>query len=566
MLRFSARGREGWENVRRKEGEGNRASKLAQLVQYEVSSRCLPHARHTHTHTCSFPLYLGNTHAKGVAGFRPRSRAYTQHATDCAGPTPVTFSYVDDDQSVGTPSPRRRGLNTHGPRTTKVLAGVYFSSRRHVLNCLSRQCTEKRDGCCAEGRNIAAKNTTWSSVDGVRSRKPDASQELKITTLQFEDNWKLDACKLATKNDQDHSGEVVRLLASNPDETGWIPGGVFPEFSHVGIVPDDATGQRVFFSGVSHFHRHFIPALLHPDLVSTSYPTKNWMLSSVQIFSLAHTGWTQEIPFSGRRPHGHSPTISTKLVEGYNDASVSPPHFISASDLGGCVGIDNLPFGATVAERLASSSPTKAGRVHSPVRSLPYFRVWESCRAMPLVGRVSRGISRFPSALTFRRCSVLISITHIGSQDLVVKSRPNIFTHSISRGTILASFLLCVRVSSGRMICPTLSQELGAVQRWDCSFSVIPVARRPYVHHVGCLYLTFTFELNPSSAESVSIDAAAGIDDITCWLPKGEILADFGAVLQWISLHNLHVPIVATLNHASFLVACEHISQCINMR
>ncbi|KAJ8891622.1 hypothetical protein PR048_004150 [Dryococelus australis] len=44
-------------------------------------------------------------------------------------------------------------------------------------------------------------------------------------------------------------------------EPGSIPGGV-TGFSHVGIVPDDAVGRRVF-SGISRFPRPFVPAPLH---------------------------------------------------------------------------------------------------------------------------------------------------------------------------------------------------------------------------------------------------------------------------------------------------------------
>ncbi|KAJ8870896.1 hypothetical protein PR048_027197 [Dryococelus australis] len=57
----------------------------------------------------------------------------------------------------------------------------------------------------------------------------------------------------------------------------------------------------------------------------------------------------------------------------------------------------------------------------------PNFRKWESCLTTPLVGRFSR-VSPVSPALSFRRCSILISNTHIGSQDLAVKSRPNLFT------------------------------------------------------------------------------------------------------------------------------------------
>ncbi|KAJ8881189.1 hypothetical protein PR048_017662 [Dryococelus australis] len=87
----------------------------------------------------------------------------------------------------------------------------------------------------------------------------------------------------------------------------------------------------------------------------------------------------------------------------------------------------NASPGATVAERLASSPPTKANRAQSPAGS-PDFRKWESCPTMPLVGGFSRG-SPVSLAPSFRRSSIFTSITLIGSQDLAVKSRPNIFTH-----------------------------------------------------------------------------------------------------------------------------------------
>ncbi|KAJ8893287.1 hypothetical protein PR048_005878 [Dryococelus australis] len=51
--------------------------------------------------------------------------------------------------------------------------------------------------------------------------------------------------------------------------------------------------------------------------------------------------------------------------------------------------------GATVAQRLACSHPNKANRVQSPAGS-PVFSMWETYQTMPLVGRFSLGISRFP--------------------------------------------------------------------------------------------------------------------------------------------------------------------------
>ncbi|KAJ8866468.1 hypothetical protein PR048_032311 [Dryococelus australis] len=85
---------------------------------------------------------------------------------------------------------------------------------------------------------------------------------------------------------------------------------------------------------------------------------------------------------------------------------------------------------ATVAERLTRSPPTKTNRVQSPAGSPDFFK-WESCRMMPLVGGSSRG-SPVSTAPSFRRCSIFTSNTLIGSQDLGVKSRPNLFTHSFT--------------------------------------------------------------------------------------------------------------------------------------
>ncbi|KAJ8881210.1 hypothetical protein PR048_017684, partial [Dryococelus australis] len=82
---------------------------------------------------------------------------------------------------------------------------------------------------------------------------------------------------------------------------------------------------------------------------------------------------------------------------------------------------------ATVAEWLACFPSTKANQVESPAGS-PDFRKWESCRTMTLVGGFSRGPS-VSTALSFRRRFIPTLITLIDSQDLAVKSHPNLFTH-----------------------------------------------------------------------------------------------------------------------------------------
>ncbi|KAJ8868526.1 hypothetical protein PR048_030054 [Dryococelus australis] len=56
----------------------------------------------------------------------------------------------------------------------------------------------------------------------------------------------------------------------------------------------------------------------------------------------------------------------------------------------------------------------------------PGFCKWESCRTMPFVGGFSRGSTVSPAS-SFRCCSILTSITLIGSEDHDVKSRPNLY-------------------------------------------------------------------------------------------------------------------------------------------
>ncbi|KAJ8888989.1 hypothetical protein PR048_008483 [Dryococelus australis] len=75
--------------------------------------------------------------------------------------------------------------------------------------------------------------------------------------------------------------------------------------------------------------------------------------------------------------------------------------------------------------RLACPPPTKANRVQSPAGS-PDFRKRRIVSDDAVGRRVFSGISRFPRP-SFQRRSIFTTITLIGSQDLAVKSRPNLF-------------------------------------------------------------------------------------------------------------------------------------------
>ncbi|KAJ8880497.1 hypothetical protein PR048_016967 [Dryococelus australis] len=76
------------------------------------------------------------------------------------------------------------------------------------------------------------------------------------------------------------------LLASHQGEPGSIPGRV-TGYSHVGIVPDDAVGRRVF-SGISCFPHPFFPAPLHTHLYQLP-AHKTSLLRAAQISSHTHS-------------------------------------------------------------------------------------------------------------------------------------------------------------------------------------------------------------------------------------------------------------------------------------
>ncbi|KAJ8889779.1 hypothetical protein PR048_009282 [Dryococelus australis] len=124
----------------------------------------------------------------------------------------------------------------------------------------------------------------------------------------------------------------------------------------------------------------------------------------------------------GQKPRSHYPhttcqwQTSAAALHSYlisrAPVSHSPPQ---QPALTACTKEFFLEGGAAVAKRLACSPPTKANRVQSPAVGIS------------LVSGFSRG-SPISLAISFRRCSVLTLITRIGSQDLAVKSWPNLIT------------------------------------------------------------------------------------------------------------------------------------------
>ncbi|KAJ8869958.1 hypothetical protein PR048_028969 [Dryococelus australis] len=88
----------------------------------------------------------------------------------------------------------------------------------------------------------------------------------------------------------DWLSRLERSSASRQREPGSIPGGVAPGFLHLGIVPDDAIGRRVF-SGIPRFPHPFFPALLNTHLATTSSALKtSRSLHSLSQYQIAIRG------------------------------------------------------------------------------------------------------------------------------------------------------------------------------------------------------------------------------------------------------------------------------------
>ncbi|KAJ8876054.1 hypothetical protein PR048_023962 [Dryococelus australis] len=230
---------------------------------------------------------------------------------------------------------------------------------------------------------------------------------------------------------------VVRLLASQLGEPGSIPAGSRPDFRMFGNL----AGRCRWFGGFSQgfpsphansFRRYSIltsrprhyesPKSLPYVVCQRNNPL---LRGKASILTVDHAITFPKCELRKQTRRGGS-NMSRWLAD--------PRKYRFPASLWrwGLCTVTAFHEGAAVAERIACSPPTIASQVQSPAGSLPDFRMWESYRTMPLVGGFSRG-SPVSQALSFRRCSILTSITLIASQYLAVENSPNLFTHSIMK-------------------------------------------------------------------------------------------------------------------------------------
>ncbi|KAJ8880464.1 hypothetical protein PR048_016934 [Dryococelus australis] len=186
--------------------------------------------------------------------------------------------------------------------------------------------------------------------------------------------------------------------ASHQGEQGSIRRGIAPGFWHVRIALDDV-GRRVF-SGFSSFPRPCIMGLLHTHLTSPPSALKT---------SLPRV--------KSNRPEGTAAifvyTMNPDAILVYIVDTADTFVYITEPDR-----LDNLHYILLLPWRRGGQAISTLASHQGEPGSIP--------------GRVT-GFSHVgiaPDDAVGRRCSVLTLIILIGSQDLAVKSRPNLFTHS----------------------------------------------------------------------------------------------------------------------------------------
>ncbi|KAJ8870360.1 hypothetical protein PR048_029381 [Dryococelus australis] len=299
-----------------------------------------------------------------------------------------------------------------------------------------------------------------------------------------------------------------------PRRTGFDYRRGRPGFSHVGIAPDDDAGRPVFsgfsrFPGAAPFHPHRrsrkIQSTENISIGSTSqireifqYPNhvppsqkELWLLAFAEINRVCVCASNHILctdikclpPVADRKQSDTDQDRFHVLPDGWaalrGDNWLAPvpvavlPRQVSAnpitsltsragclagepsiSDYAKCQGACRKASlrnytGAAESWWLVRSPPIKTNRVQSPAGSLPIFasgsRARRCCWSGGFIGDL-----QFPPALSFRRFSVLTSVPLIGSQDLAVKSRPNLFTHSLTSSSFLVITSSLIATSARR--------------------------------------------------------------------------------------------------------------------
>ncbi|KAJ8876725.1 hypothetical protein PR048_021172 [Dryococelus australis] len=231
-----------------------------------------------------------------------------------------------------------------------------------------------------------------------------------------------------------------RLLASYQGEPGSIPGRFTPGFSQVIIVPDDAASRRIF-SGIS---SAYFPAAIYSHLISPSSALKTsfsliattvpasqvldrWLApdttSSVQQPERARgpiaAGGPANAPQVSLPPRAPACALTSPTLA----ATLSPP-------CGKLRDSRTVRFLLKAFQLTARLTPRQQGLI--PAGSLLGFSHAGIVMDDASGRQVFSGISSFPPSLHPGAAPYSPRFNLIGSQNIVVKSRPNLFTHLLT--------------------------------------------------------------------------------------------------------------------------------------
>ncbi|KAJ8873937.1 hypothetical protein PR048_024775, partial [Dryococelus australis] len=188
-----------------------------------------------------------------------RTASFTVLARHCSTATGVDLSA---STNVIERAMWHRGINTlqshsGGLAFLGCRSGVNFFS---PSNCFKQRTAKEFWNAATSPKHHGCRHISLKNLDGSSFRQTCCILEQLEMILMLGEFSQSESCasKTVGRNFKSrgrqakchysyHVGAtVVRLLASHQGEPGSIPGGVAPGFSHVGIVPDDAAGRRVF--------------------------------------------------------------------------------------------------------------------------------------------------------------------------------------------------------------------------------------------------------------------------------------------------------------------------------
>ncbi|KAJ8867385.1 hypothetical protein PR048_031186 [Dryococelus australis] len=252
-------------------------------------------------------------------------------------------------------------------------------------------------------------------------------------------------------------GWAVRLLASHLSEPGSISSGVAPHFCMWKSCRSMQLVRRVF-SEISHFPYPFIPTLFHTHHLRprwlTGHPVENPPTSGI-VRHVSHLRKSGVNRLVGGEHSNRSATAAPVFNAGYARSTMAGTRIRCTESEQVTQSVYNLqsdahirglrtdtrekdgqlsalpcPFstiGATVAERLARSPPTRANRVQSPARFSQVGIVPDDA-----VGRRVFSGSPVSPAPSFRRRSILQSLSSALKTSLLRAARISSLTHIFS--------------------------------------------------------------------------------------------------------------------------------------